>query len=428
MALTSSDIRLFLHQIRLKGFFHLLSANLVTQVFAFASQLFVAGILSPDDIGRIKIIQTFLAIFSILAGMGLNASTLKICSEGRSDKVNKQYFNTAFFFTLLSSVVLYLLLLLLNQFNVLTSDTSIKLLLPLGLFPLISNSVFILLIVYFQAGKNIQLISTLTIINKLLSITGIIVLTYFLGIKGYYVAYNLSFLVMIGVGLLVSGNLINRTVLKPDIKLLKHHWNYAGPSVWTNIVSEASNYVDILLLSFLMSNDMEQIGYYSFALTMTIALRIFPSTVQQITLPFFSEGKRKQTDFLSIYKRYNKLLHLVVAFSLIAFLVAAPVVLNLIFGSKYDSSLSYLAILGIGWSIRQLIQLRSSAIFGMGKIEYNGYTSLIVFIFNILTYPVMILAFGFTGAAITSIMSGIVVYFASLYYFRKAVQKTQWEE
>lgn len=427
MTLKPSDIRLFLNQIRQKGFFHLLSANLLTQVFAFASQLFVAGVLSPDDIGRIKIIQTFLAIFSIIAGLGLNASTLKICSEGRSDEMNKAYFNTAFFFTLLSSTAIYVILLLLNQLNILTSDTSIKLLIPMGLFPLISSSVFTLLVVYFQAGKKIKLISSLTVINKLLSIIGIIVLTYFLGIKGYYFAYNLSFLVMIGIGILISGSLFNREMFKPQVGLFKHHWNYAGPSVWTNIVSEASNYVDILLLSFLMSNDMEQIGYYSFALTMTIALRIFPSTVQQITLPFFSEGNRKQADFINIYHRYNKILHLVVAISLIAFLIAAPIVLHLFFGSKYNSSISYITILGIGWSLRQLIQLRSSAIFGMGKIEYNGYTSLIVFIFNILCYPIMILSFGFMGAALTSILSGLVVYFASLYYFRKAVQKTQWE-
>jgi len=72
-----------LQNIRQKGFFHLLSANLLIQVVAFFSQLFVAGILSPDDIGRIKVIQTFLSIFSVVAGMGFSSSTLKLCSENR---------------------------------------------------------------------------------------------------------------------------------------------------------------------------------------------------------------------------------------------------------------------------------------------------------------------------------------------------------
>jgi O-antigen/teichoic acid export membrane protein len=424
----ASDIRLFFHQIRLKGFFHLLSANLMTQVFAFASQLFVAGILIPDDIGRIKIIQTFLAVFSIVAGMGLNASTLKICSEGRPEAINKQYFNTAFFFTIVSSAILYLLLLILNQFELLSKDTIIKAMLPLGLFPLISNSIFILLIVYFQAGKNIRLISTLTVINKLLSISGIIVLTYYMGIKGYYIAYNISFVIMIAIGILVAGDLVNKQLFKPDKSLFKHHWTYAKPSMWTNIVSEASSYVDIMIISFFLSSDMEQVGYYSFALTMTIALRIFPSTVQQITLPFFSGQSRRKNDFIRLYQRYNKLLHIVVVGSLLIFLLLSPLLLEWFFGTKFKASLPYLYILAIGWSIRQLIQLRSSAIFGMGKIEYNGYTSLVVFLFNIIAYPVMIYWFGFMGAAYTSILSGLVVYSASLFYFRRAVQKTQWED
>ena len=88
MKITKSDIKIFLRKIQEKGFFHLLSANILIQIFAFASQLFVAGILSPEDIGRIKIIQTYLSVFSVIAGMGLNASTLKICSEGREHKEN----------------------------------------------------------------------------------------------------------------------------------------------------------------------------------------------------------------------------------------------------------------------------------------------------------------------------------------------------
>src|SRR5450759_59028 len=103
--------------IRQKGFFHLLSANLLIQVVSFASQLFVAGILSPDDIGRIKIIQTYLSIFSIVAGMGFNSSTLKLCSENRTTEERNSLFESALFFTIFSTVSLYLIILILNIFD-----------------------------------------------------------------------------------------------------------------------------------------------------------------------------------------------------------------------------------------------------------------------------------------------------------------------
>lgn len=421
------NIRLLLHQLSNKGFFHLLSANVLIQVFTFASQLFVAGILSPEDIGRIKIIQTYLAVFSILAAMGFNASTLKICSEGRPEAENRRYLNSALLFTLISSLVFYLMLLIANHFKLLTSDQTIQLLIPLGLFPLITNSLFMVLMAYFQAGKNIRLFSILTIINKLISIVGIILLTWYLGIRGYYIAYNLSFIVMLVAALIVSGKLFNTKRNNFGKEIIRHHWNYARSSVFANIAAEASAYLDILLISFL-SKDMEEIGYYSFALTLTIALRIFPATVQQITLPYFSEKSRQKSEFLTLYKHYDRLLLLVIILSLIVFLLLIPGFLQLLFGDKYDASLPYLYILSIGWSIRSLNQLRSSAIFGMGKIKYNGYSSTITLIFNLISFPLMINWMGLTGAAYATIASGIVIYTSSVFFFKKAVAKTNWEE
>ena len=119
---------------------------------------------------------------------------------------------------------------------------------------------------------------------------------------------------------------------------------------------------------------------------------------------------------------------MVVAGSLILFVVFLPLFLTVVFGNKYESSIPYLYILGTGWSIRSLVQLRSSAIFGMGKIEYNGYASLITLVFNIVAYPLMIMWLGFYGAAYTSIMSGIVIYLSSDYFFRRAIRQTQWED
>lgn len=421
------DTGRFLQQVRLKGFFHLLSANVLIQVVGFASQLFVAGILVPDDLARIKIIQTYLAIFSIVAGMGLNASTLKLCSEGRSADENRRYFNTAFFFTLISSVTIYTLLLIINQLGLISSDRLIKLLLPLGLFPLISNSLFMLLMAYFQAGKNIHLFSTLTIFNKILSIAGILLLTWLMGIKGYYIAYNLSFIVMIIVAMLVSGGLFSKGLLKPERSVLQHHRRYSRSSVFSNIAAETSAYIDIVLLSFL-STDLKELGYYSFALTLTIALRIFPSTVQQITLPYFSEKSKNKIEFLNLFRRYNRLLYGVVAISLVAFTALMPTVLELIFGDKYAPSVPYLYLLGIGWSIRSLVQLRSSAIFGLGKIEYNGYTSLLTLGCNIVIFPVFIYWWGLTGAAVATIVSGIIINLSAGYYFRKAINGVKWTE
>ena len=170
-----------LFDVAAKGFFHLLSANVLIQLVAFASQLFVAGILSPEDVGRIKIITTFLSVFSIIGGMGLNASTLKLCSENRSEAETKELFGSGVVFTVVSTVVFYVLALVLNSLGFLSSDTIIRRLMPMGLFPLITNSAFMVLVSYFQATKQIRILSRITV-NKLIAIVAIIMLTWWFGI------------------------------------------------------------------------------------------------------------------------------------------------------------------------------------------------------------------------------------------------------
>jgi len=426
MLINNFGIKYFLKNIHEKGFFHLLSANILIQIFAFASQLFVAGILSPEDVGRIKIIQTYLSIFSVIAGMGFNTSTLKICSEGRSHKENTGYFNAALLFSIISTVIVYIVVLIINSLELLSSDTLIKLLIPLGLFPLISNTLFVLFTGYFQATKEIKLFSNLTVLNKLFSIIGVIIFAYYWGIEGYYIAFNFSFLVMIFASIMILKKKMKFSFEFNFKEMFITHWKYAKSSLFSNIIAELSAYIDIILIGFLIP-DMHEIGLYSFALTITVILRLFPSTVQQITIPYFSSFKESKNEFVKIFKRYNKILYLVVIVSLITLLIIAQPVLNLIFDGKYDSSYTYLIFLSLGWSIRNLNQLQSGAIFGLGKIQYNVYMGLFTLAGNIIIYPIAIYYFGIMGAAYASISSGIIFWITSKHYFYKAIRKTQWE-
>ncbi len=402
-----------------RGFFHLLSANVLIQAVAFASQLFVAGILSPDDVGRIKVIMTFLSVFSVIGGMGFNGSTLKLCSENRSQGEVRQIFSAGVMFTVISTIAFYLLALLLNSFGLFSADKMIQWLIPMGLFPVITNSVFMVLVGYFQAIKEIKLMSRITIINKLISIVAIVLLTWWLGIKGYYYAYNISFIIMLVVGL---------RLLKTDFNFSKNnlranfktHLAFSKPSLLANLMSEISAYADIFVINYLLS-DMQEIGFYSFALTLTVALRIFPATVQQMAIPYFSGFSSDRQQFIAVFRKYNRQLYMVVFATLILATLVAPFLIKTVFSGKYDASIPYFMFLSIGWSIRLLTQLQSAAIFGLGKLHYNGWISLISMIFNVIIYFIFVTYFGAIGAAWASIPAGIVILITSRLFMKRAL-------
>lgn len=415
----------FLKNVRQKGFFHLLSANMLIQVLSFASQLFVAGILSPDDIGRIKIVQTYLSIILIFAGMGFNSSTLKLCSENRTNAEKQQLFHSALLFTLISTVTFYCIVLILNYLRFLSSDAIVQNLIPMGLFPIITNSLFMVFVSYFQAIKKMKLISKLTISNKLISILSIVIITYLIGIKGYYLAYNISFAVMLVVSLKFIGKFKHKAIFSfQNFKFFNIHWQFARNAMAAYFLSELSAYVDILLISYLSSN-MHQIGFYSFALTLTVVFRFFPSTVQQITIPYFSALSNQKADFRMAFKRYNFLLYTGVFATLGAVLLAFPPLINLIFSGKYNESFQYFPLLAIGWSLRQLVQLQNGAIFSLGKIQYNVYISLITLIFNLLSIGILVHFFGIIGACYASVLGGLVFMISSRLYYQKAYNEIE---
>ena len=63
-----------------KGFFHLLSVNLFSQLFSFITSLLVAKFLTPAEYGNLKVLQTYINIFVLVATFGFSSSVLKSVS------------------------------------------------------------------------------------------------------------------------------------------------------------------------------------------------------------------------------------------------------------------------------------------------------------------------------------------------------------
>lgn len=392
-----------------RGFFNLLSANIFIQILAFGSQLFVAGILSPEDIGRIKILQIFLSIFAIIGGFGLNNSILKICSENIDKNKSNLFFISGILFTIIFSSIIYSIVVLFNSFGWISSDSTIRSIFPLAILPLIFSNIFFVFIAYFQAIRDIKLIANLTSINKLLSILLIIIFTYYWGLKGYYIAYNLAAILIVIVFVPIGKKQINyKRISWNNIKsTFKTHKTYSLPSMVAVILGEFTAYIDILIINYFIK-DMTLVGFYSFALTLTVIIRLLPSTVQQISEPYFSQLSTDKYYFTKAYKKYSKILIYIIIIICIFLLIIVPFFVHIFINGKYINSIPFFIPLSIGWSIRQYNQIQTAALFGIGKINYIAYSQIISLVINIIILLLMIHFFGILGAAYSSIICNII--------------------
>lgn len=403
-----------------KGFFHLFSANFFINFVGFGSQFMVAWLLTPIQLGEIKIMQTYIAIAALFTTFGFNTSTLKLCSENRQDGEKVFLFNKALKYVAVCLCVIFPLLILLIKFGFISNDLEIIKYFPyfsLSLIPLTFSGIFSN---YLQSIKQFRLFSQIQMITKIISVIAVVLLTYFLGFNGYIIALILGYVLTV-LYLIKSTNQINNVILVvPVVKPLSTHLKYANISFITNLVTQVGMFSDVFLMNYFIT-DKTAVGYYSFALTILVVANIFTTTVQQISVPHLSEKASNKIEFEKIAKKYgniNVLVSLVVAFGLVLFI---PFAIKLVFGGKYDQSVPFFLILTGAWLFQNIASFEGYTLWGAGKISYNLFTYVIILFLGFIISYFLMVKFGIVGLAYGKLVTSFISIFIVKIIFKKAM-------
>lgn len=404
-----------------KGFFHLLTSNYIINIVMFGSQMIVAWILTPEDLGRIKIMQSYIGIATIFSGLGFNTSTLKLVSEKRPIEEKRFIFKKALSFLSITLIITFIILLLFSRFNLISEDILINKYFPLYLIILIPMTLNTLIMAYLQALKRIKLIAKIQTYSKFINIIFILSFTYYYYLTGYIFALILGFCIT---------SIILFIQIKDDLKStnkvhldhpFKIHWQYAKFSFLANGLSRIGMFADIFLINYLIL-DRVAIGYYSFALTLIQGLRVITATIQQISTPYFSEKSSDFTGWKSMYKKYNIRLQLVSVVVALLALFFVPEIIQIIFKGKYNQSIPFFNILIISWVIRNLYSLKGVALLGLGKINLNFYSSLFSLPVAFIVTYYLINKFGIMGAAYGGIASALAMFLFTSFMFQRVIK------
>lgn len=135
------------------GFFHLLSANLFIQLAGFSGQIFLTRWLTVEEIGRLKVLQSFTAIFVLLATVGMNTAILQKCAEQPTVELKNLYLLTGIKISLYSSVFVTIVVFVLADMQLISNNPAINQ--AMKTYCLIVPSMVIngVLVVYWQALK-----------------------------------------------------------------------------------------------------------------------------------------------------------------------------------------------------------------------------------------------------------------------------------
>ncbi len=346
---------------------YLYVANGLIQISGAAFSLIIAYLLTPREIGEIKYLQSITGIAVLISSLGLNTGILKVYSKNQQLGLGN-LFSSVKLTTISASVVLSTLSISFIFFS--SNNFLKKYILPFG-FIILFNSISELLISYTQAKKKFRNLSKILVFQKLIAIIIVLVITINYGINGYIYATT----IMAAISLLVIGisnkneyfkikelGLISLNLDKEVIRVSKHGF-FAGIIGWLTVSG------DILLINNLNFTP-ETIGFYSFAVSIVMMLRVSNLTVQQLLSPYFSS----KSDSSSIVRFYHNCFWYFILFvsilGLVSLLLYKPI-LNLLFEEKYLYSYKFIPALIIVWLLKSLSTIPSLFLFGQGRIDLN---------------------------------------------------------
>ncbi|MEJ5311261.1 MAG: oligosaccharide flippase family protein [Anaerolineae bacterium] len=402
-----------------KGFFDLLLVNFLTQFLGFGSILLVAKFLTPVELGEVKILQSYTAIFVIWAGFGFNAAVLKVCAENRPDPVKAGILRLAVSRAGIATTITLLLVIILALNGVTTSSSHLSLWLIVMACSIPLQVLTGIFIVFLQAQKKIKEMARSQAIVKVQSVGLIVVSTWLWGFKGFIfatvAAYALGlwpFLRQIGLKFLTT----------PLEQKPAHFMQYAFFSVLANGVSQLGQYGDVFILDHFSAN-REAIGYYSLALIFITAASQVTGTVQSITTPYFSEHAQDKVWFrrqLILNQGRMALLSVAVAIGVYIF---AAILVPLFYGPDYASTLIYLAILLIKYVIWSSCAVIGVSLLGLGLMRYNFVVVAITTPIGLTLSYLFLRQFGVIGVAWAQVGVSIAQFLLVLGAIRLAMQR-----
>lgn len=403
----------------LKNTFWLFTAAGISNGLMFFLTILIARYLGAVGFGKFSFAFAFVALFAVIADFGL--STLTIREVARNKKLARKYINNIAVMKLILGIITFALIIIVIQF--LGKRPEVKTLVYLaGIFIIIQSFTGFFRSI-FRAFEKMQYEALSKIVYSLLlfSIAGFI-LWQKLGIKllvsSYIAAASLAFVLT----LFLVRKKFTKFWAEIDFgfwkSLLKEAWPFALFGVFAIIYFQ----IDIIMLS-LMRTDLE-VGLYSAVFRLVTALLILPGLIISVIFPKLSilYGKKRDS-FKKLSKNVlNKFVIFGTLFAIILFIFSKQIIC-VVYGSGYLKAAIPLQIIALILPFRFANYLFGNALAAMNKQRVRVYSSLSCALFNILTNLIFIPIFGITGAAITTLLTELLLLGLYNHFFKRGLLK-----
>lgn len=254
---------------------------------------------------------------------------------------------------------------------------------------------FLLLLVHFIRGNNIELITLV-----------------------YY--YTLGNFIGTLIFFILSRNYISYT-FQYSLKTIREILNFGGFMMGGNIITQISSNLDQLLVSRFLSSEF--VGYYGIASRVMYAVEIPMNGVSEALFPTFTKasGDGDKESFNNYLEKSIGSLIAIMMPAIIAMVYLSEIIINVIAGNNYIDANEILQIYLIITLINIFKHQSSNTLLSLGKSKLHFTITIIHFIFSIWLIYLGIKEFEYLGPAYAKLSLALVSLLMWVYLMKKLI-------
>ena len=403
-----------------KGFLHLFSANCLTQLLGFGSLLVVTKLLTPSEVGALRIIQSYVAVCSTFAAFGLPTAIIKYCAEIRDEGLRAYILKHSLQTSLLVSLIIVAAVSLAASYGGISFDDLVVRWMPWYALLILPSAVFSICLTYLQAVRQFKRMAKVQSALKLLSVAVVILLTWQLGIGGYIGAVVGMMILSCLVGMRQVGVKFWRQT-RQQIPSGFHF--LARISIFASVVGVLGSYVDVFFLDHFVT-DREMVGYYALATIFLMIGTQFTGTVQSFLTPFLAEKSYDGRWLWREMQRYQKYLSLaMMAVCPLIYLVVTGLV-DVYYGAGYVPVLTFLAVMLLQLWLHTTYSIIGCTLLSINKVHYNLVVVLFALLIKCVLSYFMVTSYGVMGLVYAQVLAEIPAIAFEYYIARCAFRKS----
>jgi O-antigen/teichoic acid export membrane protein len=380
------------------GVLHMFLSLVFVQGLALTTQFAVTRLLSVEDFGVVRVVEAFLSIGMIPAGLGMTSVIVKVIAEAKDDETRgRTFFHTLLLTGVFAGFVCLVLQFVVPQFGFSPEVTNYLLLMVWMFVPMnLSRTA----INYFQGLKQIQRVAGVNVWFSIAAFVLVVLGAVVGSLSGWawgrilgQALFAVVILWIVQRGIVVDFNVRELGSLARLGLLVAFAFT----------VDSIASSADVLYLEQMLS-DSRQVGYYGAAGIVITGCLLVASSVNAVAFPYFAEqASNPRALFQTVSSTMLRLFGVMFLITL-GLYIFAPL-LTLLVGESYAPAVELVRIMCWGLVPASGMLVLGTWLLAIGRPDGSAVVNLIAIVINFGLIHLLVPNMGISGAAIAFVIT-----------------------